>query len=528
MVTEVETETGNGIVESLLQPAAYREKTLAVELRETHISWVFLTDRHAYKLKKPVRFEFLDFSTLEARRRACLDEVELNRRWSRGVYLGVIPLVRSPGGDVVMGPADGQILDWVVKMRRLDDRLRLDQRIVAGRLSDDERRRVVRALVETYTRLPPLPVRADEFRARVESHVKANWEELARVGDGLSHLQVERSQGGQWRWLRLFGQWLEDRARNGRVIDGHGDLRPDHIYLEDPPAIIDCVEFSADLRRVDTLDDLAFLAMDCQVIGELQLGENLVEQYRRVAGDEFPRRLFWFYVAYRASVRAKVHSLRAEQNGGRVDREAQQQAARYLQAADEAAAKLLPPLIVVMRGVSGSGKSTLARELSEELALVRIATDELRRELYGAAASAHQWEAGYYTSEARQRVYERMFELASARLEAGLSLLLDATFLARTQCERMSELAERFGAEVIFVECRCPVHRLRERLAARRPGDDTASEATWDVARRQLGLFEPLHDVSQVVVDTTASFPQQIERVKTGLKQIANRQDRAG
>lgn len=514
MVVKTGAGRANGLVEALLRPEAYPEPTESVELRQTHISWVFLTDRHAYKLKKPVRFEFLDFSTVGGRKAACQAELELNRRWTHGVYLDVVPVARMADGLVCVGNKRGRVVDWMVKMRRLPDDLRLDVRINEGLLTDVDRERIVRTLATRYRDLPPLPVRADEYRNRVEAHMRANWEELREAAEFLSAIQIERSQSRQWRWLRLHGDVLADRARNGRIVDGHGDLRPDHIYLEEPLAVVDCVEFSDDLRRIDALDDLAFLIMDCRVLREHRLGERLLKVYRQETGDEYFPALIWFYLAYRASVRAKVFWLRAAQRAGSVDRLALAKAADYLREADEAARQLGPSLLIVMRGVSGSGKSTLAAAVAAELGLQRIGTDQLRRQMYGTASRPQAWRSGKYASEARAAVYDELFQAAEERLSEGLDTVLDGTFLEKVYCGRAAELAERYGAALLFVECRCDAAELKGRLMRRVPGQDAASEADWEVTRRQLARYEPLDEPCVVSVDTLASFPQQLAAVK--------------
>ncbi len=518
----VETGAGraNGLIEALLRPETYPDPTSSVELRETHISWVFLTDHFAYKLKKPVRFEFVDFSTPEARYRACQDELRLNRRWTRGVYLDVVPVLRSTDGDIYVGTGPGRPIDWMVHMRRLPDSLRLDQRILQGTLTDAERDRLVRTLATLYRDLPPLAVEADEYRRRVEAHVRGNWEELRHAVGDLSELAVRRSQSQQWRWVRLFGTTLADRARDGRIVDGHGDLRPDHIYLEEPLAIVDCVEFRDDFRRIDALDDLVFLVMECRVLEEQRLGKQLIDAYRRTAEDHFDRRLYWFYLAYRASVRAKVLWLKARQKHGILDRPTLQRAATYLALADEAAENLFPPLLIVLRGVSGSGKSTLGKALAEELALQRVSTDEVRQAMFGASAHVHAWQAGRYQPEYRQQVYDMLFSRAEELLSDHLSVLVDGTFLEEALCERAEQLARQHGAEVLFVECQCDLETLRERLKARTPGQDAGSEADWQIARRQLELLQPISSLPQTIVDTRASFPEQIESVKASLRRI--------
>lgn len=518
MTAVVDSQRDNGLVRSLLRPEAYPDRTAHVELRETHISWVFLTDHYAYKLKKPVQYDFLDFSTVDRRRDACQHEVRLNDHWAPGVYVGLEPVCRSADGSIFVGQANGraEVIDWVVKMHRLPDSLRVDQLIRDRALTDRDRQRVVAHLVRQYLDLPPLTMRASEYRDRVAAHVRGNWAVL-RTASELPAVEVERCHREQVRWMRLMRSELEDRARNGRIVDGHGDLRPDHIYLTDPPVVIDCIEFNDDLRRVDTLDDLAFLAMDCEVLGETELGRMLLREYRRASQDEFPDELFSFYVSYRAAVRAKVHWLQALQAAADRHNALVAKATDYIRLADRAASRLLPPLVIIMRGVSGSGKSTLAERLTDELALTRLATDRLRQSMYGREAEPVPWQQGRYSAAARKEVYRALLRAASQQLSQRLSVLLDGTFLDEADCRAAMDLARQYGALPLLVECRCPVAVIRSRLAARLTQSDTESEANWDIAQHQLEQYVPLQCAPVVQVDTTASLPEQVDQVATRL-----------
>jgi aminoglycoside phosphotransferase family enzyme len=231
------------LVRSLRNPCAYREKTNAVVLIETHISWVFLTDHFAYKLKKPVRFGFLDFSTDELRRQACENEVKLNRRLAPGVYLGVIPVVKTARDGIAIG-REGTPVDWVVQMRRLPVDASLDVLMRDGRILAPAIEQLAKTLSAFYENLPPIMVTVDGFRKSIERHVTANREELIAGTHHLDKTEIQRVHEAQLRILKLAPDLLDDRVRNGRIVEGHGDLRPEHIYFTPSPVIIDCVEFN--------------------------------------------------------------------------------------------------------------------------------------------------------------------------------------------------------------------------------------------------------------------------------------------
>ena len=251
-------------VELLSRGSTYGEKTGSVERLETHISWLFLTKRRVYKLKKPVRFDFLDYGTVQRRKRACEAEVQLNRRLAPHTYLGVMPLIRSPRGRLQLG-GYGTPVDWVVVMRRLDADQSLDALIRSGRVTHQQVDQLATRLSDFYRQLPPLTIRAQEYRQRIEEHVRANHRSVLEAAGELDIEAVKRVYAGQRRVLTLTPEWLENRACDGRIVEGHGDLRPDHIYFQPGPIVIDCVEFNSELRQLDVLDELSFLAMECDI-----------------------------------------------------------------------------------------------------------------------------------------------------------------------------------------------------------------------------------------------------------------------
>ncbi|HET6520428.1 MAG TPA: hypothetical protein VFG47_11530 [Geminicoccaceae bacterium] len=293
----------------LSRPDAYPERPRRVEPVETHMSWVFLTDRHAYKLKKPVRYDFLDFSTLEARRRDCADEVRLNRRLAPGVYLGTVPLTADAAGRLHLGGA-GLPVEWLVRMRRLPAERTLDRVLRNGTADPDELRAVLMRLCRFYAAAPPVALAPADYRRRFEDDVRANLRELTRPDYGGPPRQREapsRVAAAQLDFLARRGDLLEARAREGRIVEAHGDLRPEHVYLLDPePVIVDCLEFNRDFRLLDPADELAYLAVECDRLGAPEVGRLAFEIYRGVTGDAPPEALVAFYRSCRACLRAKI------------------------------------------------------------------------------------------------------------------------------------------------------------------------------------------------------------------------------
>jgi aminoglycoside phosphotransferase family enzyme len=292
-------------VKFLRQKEAYAEHPTSVQAIETHMSWVFPTDRHAYKLKKPVRYEFLDFSTIDARHRDCEEEIRLNRRLAPDVYLDLVPLTLIGEGKLSLGAA-GQVIDWLVKMRRLPAHRMLDQALKHRAVSEAEIRAVARLLARFDRASAPIEMTPVEYRKRFADDIVENLRELTKPAFGLAPDRLSRLTAAQFELLAHEPGLFNARLTAGKVIEAHGDLRPEHICLETPPVIIDCLEFKREFRILDAADELAFLAMECDRLGAPHVGETVFETYTAMTGDRSEARLVSFYKSYRALLRAKI------------------------------------------------------------------------------------------------------------------------------------------------------------------------------------------------------------------------------
>jgi len=292
-------------VDFLGRSDAYAERPSDVECVETHMSWVFLTDRDAWKLKKPVRYDELDFSSRELRRRDCEDELRLNRRLTTDVYLDVVALCAGSDGGLALG-GPGEPVDWLVHMRRLPAHCMLEARLAAGDLRAPEVRPAALRLARFYAELPPVEWTADDYRRHLEEGTEGDLEQLLRPEFGLSPAEVRPLVERQRAFLAERADLLERRVAEGRLVEGHGDLRPEHVCLTDPPAVIDCLEFSRELRIADPADELAFLALECERMGRPDVGRWFLGAYGEVTKDEPPPELLAFHRRYRALRRAKI------------------------------------------------------------------------------------------------------------------------------------------------------------------------------------------------------------------------------
>jgi aminoglycoside phosphotransferase family enzyme len=289
----------------LRRSQTWPEAPARIEARETHMSWVFLTPDHAYKLKKPVRYDFLDFSTLELRRRDSEEEVRLNRRLAPGVYLGVVPLALDQQGNARVG-GEGKPIEWLVKMRRLPQECMLDARIERGALREADLHKLACTLARFYRDCAGAGLDHQQYRAAFVEGIEINQRELAAVDHQLPHDTVRELHEAQVDFLACNAELFDTRVDTGRIVEGHGDLRPEHVCLNSQPLIIDCLEFNREFRLVDPADELSFLAMECERLGADFAGRALFTAYAEASGDHPPARLLAFYRVYRACLRARL------------------------------------------------------------------------------------------------------------------------------------------------------------------------------------------------------------------------------
>lgn len=317
----------------LRQPTSFPERTYRVEAIETHMSWVFLTDGHAYKLKKPMCRGLLDFTTVEARHFYCEEEIRLNRRLAPEVYLGIVALTLDAPGHLQLDGA-GTIIDWLVKMRRLPTQHMLDYAIQHGTANDEDIVHVAERLAAFYRTCAPAPIDAAAYRSKLLHHIDHSSQELSRPAYQLPALQITGICLAQRVFLQKMSGVLDQRIQSGRIVEGHGDLRPEHICLKPGLVMIDCLEFSRDLRIVDAVDELAFLALECERLGAANLGSLLLRTYSEISGDSPDPALIHFYQSYRACLRAAIAIQHLDEEKFRYSPQWPRRAREYLQLAD--------------------------------------------------------------------------------------------------------------------------------------------------------------------------------------------------
>jgi len=310
----------------LARPATYGPGVTAVETVETHMSLVFLAGPTVYKLKKPVVYPFLDFSTLAARERSCRDELRLNRRLAPEVYLGLSTITRKADGTLALD-GRGEVVDWLVRMRRLPGGRTLDRLIAAGTVTAEQVDAVAAALARFYASAERSRVSADEYVQQLRNEHAISRDVIRAYENGLARPLLDEVQ-------RFFDEdhaLLRARVTAGRIVDGHGDLRPEHVWLNTPPLVIDCLEFNERLRQVDPFDEIAYLGLECARLGAGWIGPRLLESVANALGDAIDTRLLHFYARYRACIRARLALAHLAESSPREPERWQPLARAYLQ-----------------------------------------------------------------------------------------------------------------------------------------------------------------------------------------------------
>ncbi|MDB5336380.1 MAG: hypothetical protein JWN70_1999 [Planctomycetaceae bacterium] len=500
------------LIAGLSAPAAYPDAVRHVEIRQTHISVICLTEDVVYKIRKPVKFPFLDFSSLPQRRFDCEREVELNQRLAPDVYLGIVPIVLRDGKIHVEGP--GEIIDWAVKMRRLPDEASLEHRLDRGEIGPEMIGMLGRRLAQFHAAAASGAHIAQYGRhAVVSRNVLENLDVIPKSGGTL--LEPEQlTRLAELIRLRLDKDrdLIERRAARGIPRDTHGDLRLDHVYFFPecvPPAdlsVIDCIEFNDAFRYADPVADIAFLIMDLKFHGDSDLARRLADDYFTESHDEEGRQLLPLYVSYRAAVRAKVATLElAESEIPESERLAAAERARGLWrlALSELEIPSRRPCLVLVGGLQGTGKTSLARGLAEVAGFTVIRTDVVRKELARTSASPSTGAAGQgglYASEWTERTYEECLWRAVDLLRQGQRVIVDGTFLLERHRRRFLEAARSLALSGLFLSCQADPQVIRRRLAER-TGD--ASDADWEVYRAAVEKWEPASDLTARVTAIT-------------------------
>ncbi|MEX0785968.1 MAG: AAA family ATPase [Dehalococcoidia bacterium] len=509
-------------IAALLSPEAYPDAVDAVELRQTHISYLLFAGEFVYKLKKPLDLGFLDFTTLEKRRHYCEQEVRLNRRLCEDTYLGVVPVATSGGATRV--ESEGEVVDYAVKMRRLPDDGMMTPMLERDAVTSEQIAMLARRIAEFHASSE----RSDEIDSygSLETAM-GNWRENFEQTEAYIGRTVHQHQFDQ---IRAFVEETAEedaalfarRVQEGRARDCHGDLRADAVcFTRDGVCIFDCIEFNERFRYSDVAADIAFLAMDLEFWGRRDLSDELLGAYLGATLDSTLPLLLPFYKCYRAYVRGKVDGFQLDQP--EID-EAQKRAVAdgaraYFELAHRYATQRTPRTLMITVGVTGSGKSHLANALAAHLGAAVFSSDVARKGLLGIEPTERRpdpLDAGAYSPEITEQTYDALLGHARPWLEQGRAVILDATYLSRDQRQGALRLAAETEARFVAIECEAAESVIWERLSQRVGEERAVSDGRWEIYQVQQERREPIDELpvgSHVSVETSLPLGEQIESV---------------
>lgn len=513
------------LIHSLQNRSLFDHSVSEFEILETHISWILLTGEYAYKIKKPVNFEFVDFSSLEKRCFCCYEELRLNRRLAADLYIDVCPITGSEEAPSIGGP--GPVIEYMVKMRQFDQRNLLSNLIRQKAIADHHIHSLAGRVAEFHQRI--------EFAGSESGYgtpeqiyrwVEQNFEQIRPLLPSRS--QLDRLQS----WTEHRFSRIEDlfwqRKHGAHIRECHGDLHLGNIALiDDELTIFDGIEFNPELRWIDSISEIAFLLMDLYDKNQLPMANLFLDRYLAVTGDYDGLGVLPFYLVYRALVRAKISLLSAGQTV--TQHPTHSVSADYQGYLDLAMrfTRRKPAVLYITHGLAGSGKSTLAGKMARQHGVIRIRSDVERKRIFGLSAAQRTGsgpQSGIYCADATRYTYNHLNKHAEKVLKAGYSVVIDAGFLQQWQRRMFQKLARELDVEFAILDLRAPVQELRQRITDRWEKNNDPSEATLEILELQLSKQQPLTleelACSITIEPSTQDMPDIMEKIN------ANRQTR--
>lgn len=505
------------MVDGLSSYEAYDHTVSSIRIKQTHSAWIVLTGKFAYKIKKPVNFGFLNFSTLALRKKFCEKEVLLNQRLASDIYIEVVTINGSHHRPIINGK--GKVLDYAVKMRQFSDHCLLSDLADSDRLNE----RVIEQLVVMISQFHMTSEAATNDSKYGTSQCIFHW-----MAENYHHIDHELVQASERKKLSKITTWTEKQQRalseafqlrkaEHKIRNCHGDLHLANIALVESRVIaFDCIEFNDELRWIDVVSEVAFLVMDLMEKKLEELAFQFLNGYLQITGDYSGLKVFNYYLVYRAIVRAKVAMLRFSQmpESDNYRDLAYQEFRQYLSFCHRYTQQKPCGLFITV-GFSGSGKSTLASALSQKLGLIQIRSDVERKRLAGFAADKSSRSAlddGLYTKENNQRTYLVLNRIAAQIIGTGYSVILDATFLTSLQRSQAQKVALAHRVPLTILHVVAATETLRERIILRQRQALDPSEATLAVLEKQLLNYEPLTKTERaqtIVVDADSEVDVQ-------------------
>ena len=501
------------LIETMKKPDFYPHNPAEVELIQTHISYVFIAGDFVYKVKKPLKFDFLDFTSLGKRKFFCEEELKLNRRLAPDTYLNIVAISLNSQGNITLDKGV-EIIEYAVLMKKLPSDRMLKTLLSKG-MADEKTMDAVARKIAYFHQRARTDKTIDEMGS-IENICRNNEENFIEtkrhINDTIPDYQYNFIREYVNKFLMEKKTFLGKRVSDHRIRDCHGDLHLDHICINDEITIFDCIEFNERFRCGDVAQDVAFLTMDIDFNGYPQHAKSFVQSYIKYSGDKDLPSLLNFYCCYYAYVRGKVTSFRLDQKeiSSSESEEIRKTAKHYFDLAYTYAARLEKPILILTAGLMGSGKSYQARKLAERFGAEIIRTDILRKELSNIKTTERRYEdfgAGIYSADISNLVYEKALDLAEQKIKQGKAVIIDASFKKRAQRQKAEDLAKNLHVRFYILECVCPDEITKERLGKRVLKNNNISDGRWELFQKQKDDFDVINEVpanSHFIIDTYA------------------------
>jgi uncharacterized protein len=507
--TNIDSSNRDALIESLLAPGSYVHSVDGpVLLHETHISWVLLAGNYAYKIKKPIQTEFLDYGTLEKRHHSCCEELRLGSRYASGLYLDIVPITFEDGQVRMDG--DAQPIEFAVRMRRFDDGALLSDKLTKNLVSADDMIQLAAAIATIHGNAFRLGQSCVDHAPNILAQAKQNFEFLC--SEPLLSQDPVIHELEEWTTSYFENHRLDfsNRTTSGNIRECHGDLHCGNIvFWKGIWVPFDGIEFNSEYSWIDVMNDVAFLVMDLKEYGRPELSSAFLNAYLEQTGDYQSLTVLKWYMVYRALVRAKVAVMRARQLNQvqRLDLQQIAPAKAYIELAKKLRQSTKRRLWIT-HGVSGSGKTTGSQQIVEKEGAIRIRSDIERKRLFMTSrrnSVSYAGGEGMYSPTASEATYKRLHEIAKSILQSDFDVIIDATFLKQSDRQTFRLLAENEGAKFQIKDFQVDEETLKQRITNRRSKSNDASDATLEILKSQLANQEPLSK-EEIEIAASAAF----------------------
>lgn len=513
----------------MLRPEFYPHRPSAPELKQTHISYIFIAGDYVYKIKKPVDFGFLDFTSLDKRRRYCLKELELNKRLAPDVYLKVLPISRDNDGNYLL-ESKKNIVEYALKMRKLPEERMLKRLFAEGKADISLMDAIARKVVSFHKQAATGGEidKMGSLKTIFHNHEENFAQTASYIDATIPRHKYDFIKSYVHNFLDNNSELFQDRIAGQKIRDCHGDLHLEHICITDEVVIFDCIEFNERFRYEDVAAETAFLAMDLDYNNYSEYADAFVTAYVRHSGDAGVFSLLNFYRCYYAYVRGKVISFRI--NDQSISDEEQMlaatAAARYFDLAYAYACRLEKPALIITAGLMGTGKSALAKVLASHLGADIVRSDVLRKGLLHIAPTSRHYDdfgKGIYSDDISRQTYDRALEIASEKINNGKSVIIDASYKKMKDRLDAYDAAKKLSAGFYLLECTCPEEIIKARLEKRKLNHAEVSDGRWEIYLAQKADFEQISEIPEehhMVIDTSLDREAYLDKLIRRLKRM--------